>query len=65
VSLGLAASSEMVDDVLKAYAAAAGELIAVRRGLPPQLYAPAADLLPSSAARIADIGAGKAKGRRP
>jgi hypothetical protein len=28
VSLGLAASSEMVDDVLKAYAAAAGELIA-------------------------------------
>jgi SAM-dependent methyltransferase len=49
----------MVDEVLQAYAAAATDLIArFEEVSPTQLYAPVADLLPSSASRIADIGAG-------
>ncbi|HZB92024.1 MAG TPA: class I SAM-dependent methyltransferase [Stellaceae bacterium] len=49
----------MIERVLQGYAAAAGDLIArFEEVSPDQLYAPVADLLPSAASKIADIGAG-------
>lgn len=49
----------MIDSVFRGYAAAAAALIPRFEKLSPaELYAPIADLLPSSPSRIADIGAG-------
>lgn len=49
----------MIDDVLQDYAAASVDLIARFEAVSSaQLYAPIADLLPSSPSRIVDIGAG-------
>lgn len=49
----------MIDDVLQGYAAASAELITrFKQVSSAQLYAPVADLLPSSPSRIVDIGAG-------
>jgi SAM-dependent methyltransferase len=49
----------MIDEVLQSYAAASADLITRFEGVSPaRLYAPIADLLPSSPSRIVDIGAG-------
>lgn len=49
----------MFNDVLQGYAAAAADLIVrFEEVSPARLYAPIADLLPSSASRVVDIGAG-------
>jgi 2-polyprenyl-3-methyl-5-hydroxy-6-metoxy-1,4-benzoquinol methylase len=58
----LTAGRDILEDVLQGYAAASAELIARFEEVShAQLYAPVADLFPSSPSKIVDIGAGSGR----